>query len=137
MNEPFIFSKRGHCRNCKEESGYILYRQFSQNAAETFLWQCERCNTKNPGRDPQLFIPKEKIQERLTPEQIEQLPTIMPGLYNRCARCGARGVENHHWAPQAIFGAEEANKWPQDYLCKDCHDQWHRLVTPQLTTDGK
>ena len=52
----------------------------------------------------------------------------------RCARCGSRGAEEHHWAPQAIFGKDEANRWPKDFLCKPCHDEWHRLVTPELVT---
>lgn len=136
MNEPFQFTKKGHCRNCKVETPWTLYRQVFANASENFVWQCSRCNTKNPGREPQLFIPKETIASRLTEEQISDLPTIMPGLYDRCARCGNRGTERHHWAPRAIFG-KECESWPQDYLCKDCHDQWHRLVTPQLTQDGR
>ena len=26
----------------------------------------------------------------------------------------------------------DANLWPTDYLCKPCHDLWHKTVTPQL-----
>ena len=52
----------------------------------------------------------------------------------RCAKCGVRGAEEHHWAPQAMFGKDEANRWPKDFLCKPCHDEWHLKVTPQLVT---
>jgi hypothetical protein len=31
-----------------------------------------------------------------------------------------------------MFGKAEADQWPKDYLCKACHDQWHRMVTPKL-----
>jgi hypothetical protein len=58
--------------------------------------------------------------------------TIAP--HNRCARCGARDVELHHWAPRAMFG-EEADRWPQDYLCHDHHAEWHRTVTPGLVSE--
>jgi hypothetical protein len=50
----------------------------------------------------------------------------------RCARCGRRGAEEHHWSPRAIFGKDEAETWPKDFLCKACHDEWHLKVTPQL-----
>ena len=49
----------------------------------------------------------------------------------RCAKCGARGAERHHWAPRAIFGQDAAETWPKDFLCLACHEEWHRLVTPQ------
>lgn len=45
-----------------------------------------------------------------------------------CERCGASGTENHHSAPRAIFGNEEAEKWPQYDLCRDCHVKWHRTI---------
>lgn len=48
---------------------------------------------------------------------------------HKCAVCGADGAENHHWAPFHIFG-DEADKWPQSYLCPSCHKRWHDLVTP-------
>lgn len=79
-----------------------------------------------------MFIAKETIKGSLNEEQIKGLPVIMPNVSNRCVRCGERTAELHHWAPQAIFGKEEADKWPKDYLCKVCHDCWHKLVTPQL-----
>lgn len=44
-----------------------------------------------------------------------------------CARCGAAvGTELHHWAPRAIFS--DAEMWPQDHLCVDCHRLWHRAM---------
>lgn len=41
-----------------------------------------------------------------------------------CARCGATdGTELHHWAPHAVF--EDADWWPTNYLCRQCHRFWH------------
>jgi hypothetical protein len=120
------------------ETPYVLYRQVFANATDNYVWQCSRCSSKNPGREPQLYIPKEWVARQMAEQDMERLPSLMPGLYDRCARCGNRGTESHHWAPVGIFGRDEADKWPRDYLCKDCHDQWHKLVTPQLVvTDGR
>jgi hypothetical protein len=63
---------------------------------------------------------------------LSAVPVVVEAEAKRCARCGARGAEEHHWAPQAKFGKEEADRWPKDFLCKACHDKWHRLVTPEL-----
>lgn len=46
-----------------------------------------------------------------------------------CERCGsAAGTQLHHWAPRAIFGAREADRWPTANLCPPCHSLWHRLM---------
>jgi hypothetical protein len=43
-----------------------------------------------------------------------------------CARCGSEdGTEEHHWAPRAIFGFAEADRWPTSWLCPPCHRTWH------------
>lgn len=43
-----------------------------------------------------------------------------------CTRCGStEGTELHHWAPSAIFGFWESDKWPQSPLCRACHQKWH------------
>lgn len=43
-----------------------------------------------------------------------------------CARCGAYGVEEQHWAPQAIFN--DADEWPTSPLCRTCHRTWHAAM---------
>jgi hypothetical protein len=130
MSEPF--GKTALCLNCKVTRKLILHLQLFANGSENFLWVCPACNTRNPSRDRQFYIPSETVRQHLSAEQIEALPIITPDLYTRCARCGNRTTELHHWAPRAIFGNDECERWPKDYLCKDCHDQWHRQVTPQL-----
>lgn len=52
-----------------------------------------------------------------------------------CARCGAtEGVESHHWAPRSVFGCE-ADEWPTGFLCRPCHQEWHRMMSG--VTDGR
>ena len=67
---------------------------------------------------------------------------------DRCSHCAGQGcpncevnpcqyqgcttphhlVERHHFAPKARFGYEEADRWPQGYLCKQHHDVWHEVM---------
>lgn len=48
-----------------------------------------------------------------------------------CARCGGGDyLELHHWAPRHLF--TDCDEWPQDYLCRECHAQWHAIVTPAM-----
>jgi hypothetical protein len=46
-----------------------------------------------------------------------------------CERCESQaGTEWHHWAPSAIFGWWEADRWPKSYLCTTCHRIWHQMM---------
>lgn len=48
-----------------------------------------------------------------------------------CERCGSTaGVENHHWAPRHLFN--DADEWPMSWLCRKCHQTWHKIVTPNM-----
>lgn len=49
-----------------------------------------------------------------------------------CVRCGStEGSEVHHWAPSHLF--ENSDEWPTSHLCRSCHMEWHRIVTPNMT----
>jgi protein-arginine kinase activator protein McsA len=129
MNYPF--QKWGICLGCNTEIQAVLHVQLSANGSKTFLLICAECQKRNPFGDKQFFMPRELVEKELTQEQINDLPAIMPELFSRCAVCGNRSAELHHWAPKGIFG-EECSKWPKDYLCIPCHLRWHRMTTPQL-----
>lgn len=107
-----------------------LHRKIFQNGAYAFVWKCP-CGKLNPFNS-QLWIAKETVETRLSDEELESLPVVMFDAANRCVKCGERTCELHHWSPVAIFGSEEADRWPKDYLCKPCHDEWHLKITPQL-----
>jgi hypothetical protein len=124
--------KKGMCKNCNCETKFILHLQLFANGSENFLWVCSKCNRRNPTGGNQFYIPSALVREHVNEAQVASLPIIMPALRDRCARCGGRNTELHHWAPKAIFGADESERWPCDMLCTDCHAQWHRMVTPQL-----
>jgi hypothetical protein len=50
-----------------------------------------------------------------------------------CEVCGASGAELHHWAPFHLFG-QECERWPKSHLCVKCHNRWHKIVTPLMSS---
>lgn len=120
----------GHCKNCKQQVTAQLYIKPAASGAETFSWACGNCQRLDPFNTG-LFISAKKVYEALTVPQIQSLPVLVIPLVARCAKCGSRHAELHHWAPRAIFG-DEADEWPTDYLCVPCHDRWHEKVTPRF-----
>lgn len=122
----------GHCKQCGKKTKLLLHIQLFVNGSENYLWVCDECKTRNPERSQQFYIPSGLVKKHVTEEELKTLPVIPAQFYTRCARCGSRNTEVHHWAPKGLFGEAEAENWPQAYLCKDCHDQWHRMVTPAL-----
>ena len=128
---PDFTHKKGVCKTCKVETSAVLHVHIRQSGAVGYMWVCERRNRRGPYDGP-LFIDNEVVQRHLTGEQIDALPIIMPDASNRCVKCGKRECDMHHWAPRAIFGAAECEQWPKDYLCVECHKEWHAKATPQL-----
>lgn len=84
----------------------------------TYPWVYSHC-----GRATRFEKKRAVINAGLTPDPIaSRRPRPV------CAVCGAEGAERHHWAPESIFGAGEANRWPTSYLCQRHHAEWHRLM---------
>lgn len=50
--------------------------------------------------------------------------------------CESVEVELHHWAPTHIFG-RASDDWPQGYLCRYHHNQWHELTKTGLYATKK
>jgi len=125
-------TKKVICQYCKKEVVATLHVQLFSNASRNYVWRCGDCSRPAPEIKSPLYIAKDKVEQHLTAEKIAALPVIMPTFYDRCAVCGDRAVEDHHWAPKAIFG-EEAERWPHDKLCKVHHDIWHMKVTPNIS----
>ena len=125
--------KTRHCPRCARDTRQEISCRLSASAAEYFGWWCLECNWWTPRKDSSaIWIPKEMLVARGVDLSLVRVVERMD--QPRCAKCGVRGAEEHHWAPQAMFGKAEADRWPKDYLCKPCHDEWHLKVTPQLVT---
>lgn len=119
------------CQRCKVNTPCLLHRNIRENGAEDFVWVCSVCNGLAISSKNVVFIDKQSVLMNLTEYEIESLPIRMNASTARCAKCGSRKCERHHWMPRAFVGSN-CDDWPQDYLCKECHDEWHRIVTPQL-----
>jgi hypothetical protein len=100
------------CRHCGGGMGRkVAYRY--RNGVVHVRHECSRCATLS------LYcLPKSSATS--------DLPLVRDrlGEGSPCARCGRRGTELHHWAPRKHFG-DEADLWPVDWLCRDCHRRWH------------
>ena len=125
-------SANRHCPQCQRLTRQEVSRQVSANLAERFGWWCLECHRWTPSKNGGYWIAKETLLAQGVDLALVRVVEVVKAP--RCAKCGARGAELHHWAPRAMFGTEEADRWPTDHLCKTCHDEWHRLVTPQLVS---
>lgn len=118
------------CERCKATTMHALTRNRTLNGAAQVGLRCEACDGWTKDRRGRLWIPVAELEAAGI--AVDELPIATgPGPDVRCQRCHARGAEQHHWAPRALFG-DRADSWPKDWLCKPCHDEWHQIVTPQL-----
>jgi DNA-directed RNA polymerase subunit RPC12/RpoP len=120
------------CQRCKKETQQEVVRILGRSAAVRCVWWCsERLHgSREDGHvaDGGRFIAHDKLTANGI--DIELLRDVQTQIGPRCARCGARGAEEHHWAPHSMF--DDSAAWPTDYLCRDCHARWHQIVTPGL-----
>ena len=120
-----------HCPRCGRETRQEISSRLSASHAVHYGWWCLECKGWAPRRNgPGYWIGKEELLRLNVDLSVVRVVEVADG--RRSARCARRGAEEHHWAPRAIFGEEAAKTWPTDFLCKPCHDEWHRKVTPQL-----
>ena len=118
------------CQRCDRVTRQEVSGQVTASGSTQFGWWCLKCRGWVLAKSGGFWIPKGALLAEGV--DLGWLPVVQNMKAPRCARCGRRGAEEHHWGPRAIFGPEDAETWPKDYLCKSCHDAWHRRVTPQL-----
>lgn len=110
-----------HAEECQHP--YLaLGIQRKSNGAEVVREWCELCGWRS----------QEIARSRYSSDTLAALPLI-EDLVTTDTTCGYRGcvntaVENHHYAPQAIFGAE-ADNYPIGPLCVEHHNHWHNTIT--------
>ena len=111
------------CPKCGQITKQELVKRITTSGAEFYGRWCPVCKWwANPGT----WISKELlIQHGL---DLANIRTAILDSSQRCSKCGLRGAELHHWAPKELFGANEAENWPKDYLCVSCHQTWHKTI---------
>jgi len=100
-----------------------LFVRVQRNGVKLWNLRCCACKGVLGGAIAYDNIP---VQVRtIGPEEVRADPG------RGCIRCGEwrNGVELHHWAPMEFFS--DANDWPQDYLCRECHHKWHKIMRKQ------
>lgn len=129
------------CSRCKRVKSIKVRRQIAANGAVQVGWYCLDCDRFATPSSP--FLAHNLVNEwissgRLKCSSINDIPLIADHRSGvNCQVCGSNGAEFHHWLPQAFAEVVgNFNQWPTGYLCKDCHDTWHELVTPYLPGRG-
>lgn len=122
-------TKTKDCQRCHETVNAILVRNITMSGISQVYWWC-LAGSHPIAKPATQWISHEKIKKAKI--NIDDLPVIRSYLGSEvCARCGALNVELHHWAPRHLF--DDAWDWPTNYLCKEHHALWHKLVTPNMT----
>ena len=117
----------------------VLRANIIGNGTRQYFWWCKRCKRITPQAT---YLKHDDVKAVCAHfgKDISEIPVLNNYAKDnriRCAVCGAVGAEYHHWAPQSMreaFGLEWP-QWPTAYLCKAHHDQWHKIVTPQLVKE--
>jgi DNA-directed RNA polymerase subunit M/transcription elongation factor TFIIS len=110
-----------HSKDILELVAIITARRTKQ-----YRLRCTTCGYSNTFNIAyKLLAFAERDDARIVRVNAENTEPISPGI---CEICGFAGyVEEHHWAPRAIFG-EEAYEWPTSMLCLKCHVHWHQMM---------
>ena len=100
--------------------------------------RCGLCKTscQVPKKDWHLFSNRELTKD-YSCEECDSVgcESCMPAP---CRCCGSyQQIELHHWLPQYLVNKMDDDpylerQWPTDYLCRLCHMDWHRIVTPNM-----
>jgi len=138
----------GQYRPCKNRSGHdtiIIGTLIVSNGTKHYAFWCTHPRHDQPLRGPS--VPHQLINNhaQALSLDIDDIPVIRD---HSCAQCGGDGcnlcqssnpcercggyqrIERHHWAPRHLF--TDADRWPMSNLCRQCHMEWHHVVTPHM-----
>ena len=115
------------CKKC-DSTNIKIGRAIKSNGSVSYPNYCEDCGTVYPA-----CIKKTDAAKLNYEIKDVRYKSDIKGYMNnnKCAVCGNKDVELHHFAPYHLFGSE-AERWPTAYLCRFHHKQWHDLVTPNM-----
>lgn len=111
-----------HCAENCPHNNWIPMKIRKANGLEEPRLRCERCGrAKSAGKNRDW--------------DMASLPLLRDhvGSTPACEVCGAPDTERHHFAPVALFGHTEAERWPKAWLCRSCHTTWHRVINAGAT----
>ncbi len=114
--------------SCKHCGGENIFRvRTIMVSGDAHVWdKCDDCGKNANGNGH--YLPKSLVGNPAQYPIEEDYSRLNPS----CEHCGAIGTHLHHFAPKHIFGDEDAWKWPQAYLCPNCHMKWHNVIAKHL-----
>lgn len=115
-----VICDRRHESRWAERSASQLGLTIAGNGAYQVRPWCDEC-----GRWATGSVPLDRIRSAgIDPAGLVVLDDYR-GLLGRCSYrgCDREAVEDHHFAPQAIF--TDADDWPRALLCVEHHAEWH------------
>jgi len=111
------------CPNCGCGPSWNIVKVIDSCERPRFPYVCSVC-----GQRTQCFAKKKDVPKEVLNGNPEKIYTPKIG---KCARCGKEThLEEHHWAPYKFF--QDANNWPKSWLCRECHEEWHQVMTGDL-----
>lgn len=116
---------------CPHPHDHLAFvRTITASGATNIWWRRNDCQANVLGSG--YWVPAEHLEETGVDIDIDTLEIVSDKRSKTppCVVCGARGTENQHWAPRHLLGVE-AELWPTAWLCRACHQRWHRVVEHQ------
>lgn len=106
---------------CRECEGPAELRKRKIATGYQVGWWCSRC-TRWVLFEGRLFQPQAGMV-------LEDIESLEGGSAEKCHHCGEVGAcEWHHYGPKLNFGPDDAERWPQGWLCRACHELWHEKM---------
>lgn len=121
------------CKHCGSDN-LDLGRAVKQNGDICYPVYCVDClEVSNHYIKKEVALDYEKTNGKLRDVRTRtSIYNEEDGINIECEVCKKPEAELHHFAPKHLFG-KEATKWPTAYLCRQCHQRWHDLVTPNMS----
>ncbi len=114
---------------CRHKAGFDLVKTTISNGSVQVRMFCHQCKD---------VYGQAVGQEAINIDALREFE--VKGLTNPpCERCGSPYTERHHYMPRAMARKAGVNpeEWATGYLCDNCHNTWHRIVTPGLVPEAE
>lgn len=126
---------RDRCRLLQHPHARWVRKEFADKSIHFAFW-CDTCRavTQERYKTGGMWVSYEKALglSGVNPNDFELVSS--EHRYNLCVKCRSTvPCEQHHIAPRKFF-PDTYDQWPSLPLCPPCHREWHRILTPGLST---
>lgn len=117
-----------HAEDCLGRNTYYAAVRFADGTVRPVRY-CPDCEKRSD-----FLGNREALALGIRTEDLEVIRDNAAGA-EPCEVCASTaGTQLHHFLPTALEDhvSTSSNAWPTAYLCRGCHSEWHRAVTPDL-----